>query len=167
MKIKVVIWLGIGGSEGEGDSANQSLDNLSQMEKDAVYIKNNYNIVTPTKGVITSKFGPRTPTEIISANHAGLDIGNVEGTKIVACMDGKVTYVSSQGDYGNHIKIETGNIVTLYAHCRKIYVSEGVEVKAGTEIAEMGSTGRATGSHLHIEIKVENRLVDPEYVIEI
>lgn len=72
-----------------------------------------------------------------------------------------------KGTIGNHIEIENGNITTLYAHCNKIYVSQGDYVLAGTEIAEVGQTGRATGPHLHLEIKVENRLVNPEYVLDI
>jgi len=136
--------IGIGGTD---EKVNiQSNEQISQMELDANFIKNNFEIVVPVNGTITSRFGSRTPTDIISANHAGIDIGTYEGTKIIAAMDGKVTVVSSIGDYGNHVKIENGNVSTLYAHCKIIYVKEGDEVKKGTEIAEVGSTGRATRS---------------------
>lgn len=73
---------------------------------------------------------------------------------------------SSQGDYGNHIKIVSGNVTTLYAHCKTLYVKEGDEIKQGMEIAEVGQTGRATGPHLHFEIRVDDRLVNPEYVLQ-
>ena len=116
------------------------------MEKDAEFIKDNYEMVLPVQGIVTSRFGNREPTDIISANHAGVDIGAVEGTKIVSAIDGKVTLVSGIGDYGNHIKIENGNFTTLYAHCKNIFVSEGEEVKKGDIIADVGSTGRATRS---------------------
>lgn len=133
---------GVGGSDEEVNI--QSNEQISQMEVDADFVKNNFDITVPVNGIITSRFGTRTPTDIISANHAGIDIGTYEGTKIIAAMDGKVTLVSSTGDYGNHVKIENENVSTLYAHCKTIYVEEGEEVKKGTEIAEVGSTGRAT-----------------------
>lgn len=81
-------------------------------------------------------------------------------------MDGKVILASSEGDYGNHLKIVSGNVTTLYAHCKTLYVKEGDEIKQGMEIAEVGSTGKATGPHLHFEIRVDDRLVNPEYVLQ-
>lgn len=91
------IILGIGGSD---EKINNSDDEqLSQMEIDAKYIKENFKINIPLEGIITSRFGLRTPTNIISANHAGIDIGANEGTKIKAAMDGKITLISSKGDY--------------------------------------------------------------------
>ena len=85
--------------------------------------------------------------------------------KIIAAMDGTVTQVSSQGDYGKHLRIENGEITTLYAHCNKIYIKEGDEVKQGQEIAEVGATGNVTGAHLHFEIRRNNEFVDPSSVI--
>lgn len=74
-------------------------DNLNQMDLDAKYIKENYKIIMPLEGIITSKFGLRTATNIISANHEGIDIGANEGTEIKAAMDGKVIVVSDTEDY--------------------------------------------------------------------
>lgn len=148
------------------DTTSTTEEQKSQMKIDAQYIKNNYNIVLPLKGIVTSRFGSRTPSDIISANHAGIDIGVNEGSKIVSAIDGKVTEVSSFGDYGNHLKIVNGNVTTLYAHCKTIYIKEGDEIQKGTEIAEVGATGKATGPHLHFEIRVDDRLVNPEYVLE-
>lgn len=158
--------LGIGGGSEIPSQDIQSQEQKSQMEIDAQYVKDNYKIALPLKGTITSRFGPRTPSNIISANHAGIDIGVNEGSKILAAMDGKVTVSSSQGDYGNHLKIVSGNVTTLYAHCKTLYVKEGDEIKQGMEIAEVGSTGKATGPHLHFEIRVDDRLVNPEYVLQ-
>lgn len=118
---------------------------LSQMEIDANEIKNNYNIIVPLEGYnITSQFGPREATEIISANHGGIDLGVDEGTVFVASMSGTVTYLSSEGDYGLHVWIQDGDVETLYAHCKNIYVQEGQQIKQGDKIGEVGSTGRAT-----------------------
>lgn len=158
--------MGIGGGSEISSEDITNQEQKSQMEIDAQYIKDNYKIALPLKGTITSRFGARTPTDIISANHAGIDIGVNEGIKIVSAMDGKVTLSSSQGDYGNHLKIVSGNVTTLYAHCKTLYVKEGDEIKQGMEIAEVGKTGKATGPHLHFEIRVDDRLVNPEYVLQ-
>lgn len=122
---------------------------LTQMEIDANEIKANYNLILPLKGTITSRFGPRQPTEIVSANHAGIDIAVNEGTVFIASMEGKVTLVSSQGGYGNHVYIENGDVTTLYAHCKTIYVKEGDSISQGQQIGEVGETrkrNRATSS---------------------
>lgn len=155
---------GIGGGVEETVVAPTN-ENKSQMELDEEYVKQNCSIVWPVKGTITSPFGSRTPTEIVSANHNGLDIGVPEGTVICAAMTGTVTQVSTEGDYGNHIRIQNGDVVTLYAHCKTIYVKEGEQIKQGTQIGEAGHTGRATGPHLHFEIRRENRVMDPQVIL--
>ncbi len=146
------------------EEASQEIP-LTQMEIDAKNIKENYNLGLPLQGPITSHFGPREPTEIVSANHAGVDIGAKEGTVFVASMEGTVTYVSSEGGYGNHLSIEKDDVTTLYAHCSKIYVKEGDTISQGQQIGEVGQTGNTTGPHLHFEIRKENRLVNPELVV--
>lgn len=152
-----------------GDEAmgggDESID--SETDQDVIYIKKNGSFIKPISGRITSGYGPRTPTDIVSANHAGVDIGANTGADIVASMEGKVEVVSSQGDYGNHLKITNGEISTLYAHCSKIIVNEGDSIKQGQKIAEVGSTGRATGPHLHFEIRRNNKTVDPLKIVEI
>ena len=150
--------------EGLG-GGNESID--SETDLDVIYIKKNGSFIKPISGRITSGYGPRTPTNIVSANHAGVDIGANTGADIVASMEGKVEVVSSQGDYGNHLKITNGEISTLYAHCSKIVVNEGDSIKQGQKIAEVGSTGRATGPHLHFEIRRNNKTVDPLKIVEI
>lgn len=138
----------------------------TQEEQDIDYVKQNINIIWPLTGVITSKFGSRTATEIVTANHYGIDIAGNTGTSIVSAIDGTVTQNSSEGDYGKHLRIENGEIMTLYAHCSKLLVNEGDSVKQGQIIAEVGSTGRATGPHLHFEIRRENRFINPESILE-
>ena len=138
---------------------------LTQMEIDANEIKANYSFVLPLKGTITSRFGEREATEIVSANHTGIDIGVNEGTIFVAAMEGIVTCVSSEGGYGNHVYIQNGDVITLYAHCKTIYVKEGNTISQGQQIGEVGQTGNATGPHLHFEIRKENRIVNPELVL--
>lgn len=141
-----------GGEEGEellvNEVAQTSADEenvveekqLSQMEIDANAIKQNYSISLPLRGTISSRFGPRTATEIVSANHAGIDIAVNEGTVFVAAMEGTVTFVSSEGGYGNHVYIEKNDVTTVYAHCKTIYVKEGDTISQGQQIGEVGQT---------------------------
>ncbi len=135
------------------------------MQIDANYIKNNFSIGIPLKGTITSRYGAREATEIVSADHQGIDIGVAEGTTVYAAMEGKVSLVSDEGEYGTHVKITNKDITTIYAHCSKILVKKGAKVKKGQKIALSGNTGRTTGPHLHFEIRRDNRTVNPELVL--
>lgn len=139
---------------------------LSQMEIDANDIKANYSLILPLKGIVTSRFGEREPDDIVSAFHAGIDIGVNEGTVFIASMEGIVTNVSYDEGYGNFIQIENGDVETLYAHCSNIYLSEGDNVVQGEPVGEVGQTGRATGPHLHFEVSKNDRLVNPELLLE-
>ena len=141
---------------------------LSQMEKDANYVKENISIIKPVNGTISSKYGLRNPTTpTVPKNHKGTDIAAVVGTKIISATDGKVVLKSTEGDYGKHLKIQIGEVELIYAHCNDLYVNEGDEVKQGQEIAEVGSTGNSTGPHLHFEIRYQNRCVDPEMILSL
>lgn len=141
---------------------------LSQMEKDAKNIKKKIKFILPIKGTITSKYGWRNPTtSTVPKNHTGLDIGAVEGTKIKSATNGTVILASSEGDYGKHYQIKVQNVILVYAHCKKLYLKKGDKVKQGQEIAEVGSTGNSTGPHLHFEIRIEDRKVDPQMILDI
>lgn len=165
--------VGIGGGEEDAiqipeiieTSADEDVVELTQMEIDAEEIKENYSLIVPLNGIISSRYGPRTPTEIVSANHAGIDIAADAGTQFIASMEGIVTCISTEGGYGNHVYIQNGDVVTLYAHCQAIYVEEGETINQGEVIGEVGSTGNATGPHLHFEIRKEDRVVNPEYIL--
>ena len=140
---------------------------LSQMEIDAQYIKANCSIIKPLEGEITSRFGMRNPTvPTVPKYHTGIDIARVVGTVIISAIEGDVEVVSSQGDYGNHIKITNCEVSTLYAHCSKIYVKQGDHIVQGQEIAEVGETGNVTGPHLHFEIRRNNQYVDPDLILQ-
>ncbi len=160
---------GIGGAatnEVVEDEGEKKEEKKSQAELDIEYVKENYSFIIPVKGTVTSRYGKREATEVVSANHAGIDIGADTGTAIYAAMDGTVTVSSSEGEYGKHIDIENGEILTRYAHCSKLLVKEGQKVKQGDKIAEVGSTGNSTGPHLHFEIRRENRTINPEKIIK-
>lgn len=140
---------------------------LSQMEEDAKFIKENISLIKPIEAVVSSRYGLRNPTTItVPKNHTGIDLAASTGTKIISATDGTVVLNSSEGDFGKHIKIQNGDTIFIYAHCSKIYVNEGDEIKQGQEIAEVGTTGNTTGPHLHFEIRYQNRTIDPELILE-
>lgn len=151
----------------EETTAQVDISTLSPMEVNALFVKTNYSLIKPLEGEITSRFGHREPTiPTVPKNHTGIDIAEDIGKVIVASMEGDVTLVSSEGDYGNHIKITNGEITTLYAHCSKIYVKEGEHILQGEQIAEVGATGNVTGPHLHFEIRRNNEYIDPDLVLQ-
>ena len=140
----------------------------TEMEQDAENIVKNIKFIVPVEGIISSTFGWRNPTtSTVPKYHTGLDIAANEGTVIKSATDGKVILASSEGDYGKHYKIQNGDVIIIYAHCSKLYLKEGDKVKKGDKIAEVGSTGNSTGPHLHFEIRIEDRLVDPQLILDI
>lgn len=115
-------------------------------------------------GAFTSAFGVRSdPFNGGAARHMGIDIAGPVGTPIYATADGTVTGAGwHNGGYGNLIKLDHGRgIETRYAHLSSIAVRPGERVKRGQMIGRMGSTGRSTGSHLHYEVRIDSRAVNP------
>lgn len=154
-------------SEAKDDSTVEDSSSVSQTLTDASEILQKYSLIKPLTGTITSRFGVRNPTtETVPKYHTGIDIAADTGTKFVAAMEGEVVLVSDQGDYGNHIKIQKDDVVTLYAHCNVIYVKEGDMISQGQEIGEVGATGNVTGPHLHFEVRKSERLVDPDDLLD-
>ncbi len=111
---------------------------------------------------ITSRFGMRS-----SGNHKGLDIAAPIGTPVHAAASGVVNYSGwSTTGYGWCIKIDHGNgVETLYAHNSELYVSVGDYVNQGDVISAVGSTGWSTGPHLHLEIRVDGAVYNPQYYL--
>ena len=120
----------------------------------------------PVAGTITSQFGHRVdPITGEVSSHTGTDIACAEGTPILAAADGTVTVANGLdswgGSYGYYIQIDHGGgLETLYAHCSSICVTTGQQVQAGEVIGYVGHTGRATGSHLHLETYVNGIRAD-------
>ena len=120
----------------------------------------------PVAGTITSQFGHRVdPITGEVSSHTGTDIACAEGTPILAAADGTVTVANSLdswgGSYGYYIQIDHGGgLETLYAHCSSICVTTDQQVQAGQVIGYVGHTGRATGSHLHLEVHVNGNRTD-------
>lgn len=143
--------------------ANENSESsLNEMDLDVENLKNAYSFINPITGIVSSKFGSReSEYQKVTGYHTGVDVAAEEGTIIKASMEGIVELVSSEGDYGNHINIRSNNVSTLYAHCSKIFVKEGQIVGQGQEIGAVGNTGNSTGPHLHFEIRIDDRFVDP------
>ena len=156
---------GIGGANSTENNQLDENTKKSQMEIDAEYIKNNFELQLPVKAKVTSAYGKREADEIVSADHYGIDLGVVVGTTILAAMEGTVTVVSDEGEYGTHVKIVNKDVTTIYAHCSKILVKKGAKIQKGQKIALSGNTGNTTGPHLHFEIRRDNRTVDPALVL--
>ncbi|MCP4615650.1 MAG: M23 family metallopeptidase [Bradyrhizobium sp.] len=115
------------------------------------------------KLTFTSNFGVRSdPFRGTAAMHAGVDIPGALGTPIYATADGVISHAGRQGGYGNLVQINHGRgIETRYGHLSKILVADNSRVKRGQLIGLMGSTGRSTGSHLHYEVRVDGKAVNP------
>jgi murein DD-endopeptidase MepM/ murein hydrolase activator NlpD len=125
--------------------------------------------IWPVKGWVTSGFGPRvSPFTEKPAWHDGLDIGAAANAPIQAPAQGRVTSVGFDPKLGILVKLDHGfGIETVYGHLAKSLVKEGQRVRRGEAIALVGSTGLATGPHLHYMVKVNGQALDPvKYILE-
>ena len=147
--------------------AKQELTNSLQeeleekQEIDSRTVNGIYLAVVPVTGRITSRFG--AVESIRDHTHKGIDIAATRGTPILATASGTVTFAGWSSGYGYLVKIDHGNgVETYYGHCSKLYVSAGDTVEAGKQIAAVGSTGNSTGNHLHFEIRLDGKQVNPQ-----
>ncbi len=178
--------LGIGGSDyvfspyaeylnKDLDSMNKRAEKLLEGYKKLSKIYKNKNDILrktpsiwPVKGFITDGFGYRIdPFTGKRAFHKGIDISARRGTPIIAPADGIVTKAGKTKGYGNSVVIShQNNITTRYGHLKDIFVKKGQRVKRGDVIGTVGNTGRSTGPHLHFEILVNGKPVNPkDYII--
>ncbi|MBW8839709.1 MAG: M23 family metallopeptidase [Gemmatimonadetes bacterium] len=125
--------------------------------------------IMPTKGWLSSAFAKERvhPILHLARPHEGIDVSAPMGMEIDAPASGVITKVAWVEGYGNMLTIDHGyGLVTRYAHCSKIMVVSGQRVKRGQPVAKVGSTGLSTGPHLHYEVWVNGRPVDPmKYVL--
>ena len=149
------------------EQSYNNLDTLiADVEKKLAYLEAKPNL-KPAPGRIASPFGyRRDPFGRGREFHSGIDIANSSGVKIKAAGGGIVTYAGYNGGYGNFIIIKHGyGYESLYAHNRRLLVKRGDQVSKGDIIAEMGSTGRSTGPHLHFEVHFRGRAINPYNVL--
>lgn len=138
-----------------------SFKKLDNLESGAIAVPSDKPVRT---AAFTSGYGVRSdPFQGRAAMHAGIDLAGPVGTPIYATADGVVLRAGwNNGGYGNLIEVDHGKgIATRYGHLSAVLVSAGQHVVRGQQIARMGSTGRSTGSHLHYEVRIDGRAVNP------
>ena len=136
-----------------------------KKQRDKRTVNGIYLASLPLSGVtITSRYG--SVESVRDHVHGGLDLAASYGTPIMATADGVVKSAGRTGGYGNLVVIDHGNgVETYYGHCSSINVKVGATVKAGDIIAKVGSTGNSTGNHLHFEIRINGKSVNPQKYI--
>ena len=160
---------GVGGPlEASDDDGDATFAKMFKSWKRLDNLQGNAIAVPSAKPVeaarLTSSYGNRRdPFKGRRARHAGIDLAGPIGTPILATADGVVKRAGwNSGGYGNLVEVDHGNgIITRYAHLSKIEVRAGERIARGTQIGKMGSTGRSTGSHLHYEVRIDGRSVNP------
>ncbi len=125
-------------------------------------------VLPASRALISSGFGyRRDPFNGHAAMHSGLDFKGPIGAPIYAAADGRVSFVGRKSGYGNVVEISHGNgLMTRYAHMSRFNAKVGQAVEAGTVIGAIGNTGRSTGPHLHFEVRVNDRAVNPRPFLE-
>ncbi len=144
----------------------EELIEAKEAEK-AIATVNGVNLsVLPVSGTISSRFSDISSIRSYRP-HTGLDIACSQGTSIKVVAKGKVIFSGwDNTGLGNCVKIDHGNgIQTWYGHCSKLFVSKGDEVSASDVIAAVGSTGNSTGPHLHFEIRINGKAVNPQIYV--
>lgn len=123
----------------------------------------------PVEGKLTSAFGYRDhPTIGTYAVHGGVDIGTAMGTAVRAFADATVEFVGESDDFGLYLRLKHENDVsTFYSHCQSIQVEKGEQVEVGQQVAQVGSTGKSTGPHLHFEVRLGEVRLDPMHYIDL
>lgn len=179
---------GLAGAETWGERLEAKVDDLVRAEcglRDAVhaatakaahYVANvatAYNLAVPDLTILTveplpelqksSGYGWRSdPMHHDRRFHHGTDMRAEYGTPVVAAGAGVVVFAGRQGGYGNVVYIDHGGgIVTRYGHLQKIETKKDASIAAGERLGQVGSTGRATGPHLHFEVRIDGRDVNP------
>jgi murein DD-endopeptidase MepM/ murein hydrolase activator NlpD len=163
--------------EGDLDAYERQLDALArksaQIEAELqTYLSTGGNptivphqgkLMMPVVGRRSSPYGMRNhPIVRKRKMHTGMDIAAKSGTPIVAAAGGVVYKSGRQGGYGNTVIIDHGGgMMTLYAHCSRLYVKAGQIVEQGEKIAAVGSTGMSTGPHLHFEVRIGGKHTNP------
>lgn len=152
----------------QGRSVQHRTGDLLEYFRDAERLLSNTPSVRPVSTPwITSSFGRRNdPMDGRWMMHKGLDLGGTIGMEIRSPADGVVIWVGQRGGYGHTVVVDHGySIQTHFAHLSKYRVAVGDKVRRGEILAEMGSTGKSTGPHLHYEVRRGGQPMDPRRFI--
>lgn len=141
----------------------RSYDDLLKKVDDYLEAIRQMPLGRPVSGSISSAFGKRSdPINNKKAFHEGVDIRGERGEKVVATASGKVSKAFKNGGYGNYVEIDHGNgYRTVYAHLQNYLVKPDEYVEQGQVIGQVGDTGRSTGAHLHYEIRLNDKPINP------
>ncbi len=166
---KIEILDGVGGAAPLNEVSQEVVSSISIMDLDVELIKSkNIQMVLPTTGVITSRYGVRQEVfNGVDPYHSGIDIANKKGTEILSATKGTVTKVEYNNKYyGNFLEITENDVIFKYAHLDSINIKQGDYINQKDKVGSMGSTGMSTGTHLHFEIRVNDRTVNPEELLD-
>ena len=143
-------------------AAKKKLQQQNKTAATPTYYKGG-KLAWPHRGKITSTYGTRThPVFKTKTTHTGIDIDGNKGDPVRAASDGEVLYTGWLRGYGQVIIVDHGaDLTTVYAHLSGIDTTENAKVKTGDKIGRVGSTGVATGNHLHFEVRVNGNTTDP------
>lgn len=143
----------------------QTLARMDALERGLVAIPSGSPALAPA---ITSGFGyRRDPFTGAAALHSGIDFKGAHGSAILAAAQGKIVFAGVKNGYGNCVEVAHGNgLVTRYAHLSSVGVRIGQRVDKGERLGGMGSTGRSTGTHLHFEVRHNDRAMNPRPFLE-
>jgi len=146
------------------DFVHNAAEGLALLAETTTHIPDVSVLTTePVADTESSGFGWRDdPIRHRPKFHSGTDFRGKHGTPVVAAGDGVVVFAGRRGGYGNMIEVDHGGgVITRYAHLRRMHATENAVVLAGQQIGQVGSTGRATGPHLHFEVRLADYPVDP------
>lgn len=151
--------LSVSDYSGQALPNNYTMDHLSLGDLETM---------TPVMGRLNSGYGYRDhPIDGRHHFHGGVDISGHTGDPIAAFAAGTVEYTGKDDSYGLYLQIDHGNgVKSFYAHCSKVVVTKGQKVDIGEKVAEIGSSGSATGPHLHLELKFNKLHLDPVYYVD-
>ena len=153
----------------EATRLSSTLDTVETRLTERVRWISSVPSLMPVRGILTSGFGTRSdPLTHGPGLHQGLDIAAAPGQPVLAAADGIVVVAADQNGYGQAVFLAHGfGITTRYGHLAEIDVRPGQRVQRGTMVGRVGSTGRATGYHLHYEVRVDGNPVNPlAYILE-
>lgn len=161
----------------QNETSSQTKDNGSMGGSDVLTVPdtvslNAYITTVPisalTKGTVTCEFGWRIhPIFKTKGFHTGIDIASKLGTPITTPFSGCVYEVGKNEAYGNYVIMKhSDSLYTFYGHCDSVKAENGMVLRQGEVIAYMGSTGYSTGPHLHFEMRIDGKCVDPAYVLK-
>lgn len=144
-------------------NSNQIAAMIQQTRRKKGSISGTGKHMFPVNGWISSGFGLRLhPLFKKMLFHTGVDIASAYGTEVKASDSGTILYVGGWGGYGNVVIIDHGNnLSTVYAHLSRFVAQKGENIKKGALIGYVGSTGYSTGPHLHFEVRINGKVVDP------